>query len=635
MALINLKEYRYHNLDRKKASTKWKNPLKELVENKVGITLDEKNPNNVRKLKWMSTLNEAVCARDHGRSILITESGYDSVDPAHLVGMGAITNPNSTNTGNTRTTADSDKGSGDYSKRLTITSMHIAAATIAFELLPVIAIEVPMVQMTFVESVYGGTKVADTEKSPQYIEIPVKMFKALDALTTDFEGAGTVVAINGIVKLTEQTIYYLVGNGVAVDTLLADKGLQLRFAGQHHVTGAYRFQVLSNITVTNAATGTFTQTPTEFVSTFLNDFAVIGANAYALTWNNGGTLAFTDAQTVKVGSATTSADIIPIGLVDTKETAIYGASHSDGFTTAPMNREVSELGTENSITVRSWSTSAKVSDFDITCAVTTKQERDFRAMGLSAFEIALEAAKTQLVQSTNNHILDTMFKLGVENHIQVFEASNLNLHLYVDDPLVANSLISAMNISSVGSFNLQKLDGTDVSAQFGAINNFRQTNYADGYQDVIRMVKSRTNLVSALIGKLNRTTKADFVVCATGLSASLVDNRNHDLAPVEQNLLIGADVLSYFGKCEGMDLYVDPRMDLADNRILVGRRGNELDSGLKYFVYDLLSEIQTIEGLSMSKKALVSTSYALISAGHHPETNYMTFIAENAGGLWS
>ncbi len=630
-----MNEYRYHNLNRQNAEKKWAEPLKQLLETKLDIKLDEKNKNHTTKLKWMSTLNEAVTNRTQGRSILITEDGYDAISPANLVGMGAIANTIPTTTGNTRTTADGDKGSGDYLKRLTITGMHIASATIAFELLPVIPVEVPIVQMTFVESVYGGTKVSDTDKSPQYIEIPLQFFKALDALTTSFEGTGQAVAAQGLVKLTINNEYFIVGDGAAVNTLVAAGGLRLRFMGQHHVTGAYRFQVVGNITVTNAATGAFSADATSFVSTFLNDYATIGANGYNLTWLNGSVLAFTDATTVQLGSATTSADVITIGLVDTKETPIYGASNSDGYTQSPMAREVSELGTTNSITVRSWSTSAKVSDFDIICIVTNKQERDFRAMGLSAYEIALEAAKTQLVQSTNNHILDTMFKMGVENHINTFEATGLSLHLYVDETSVAGSTIANMNISNTSTFNLKKLDDTDVAADFGTIPNVNTSSYADGYQDQIRMVKSRVSLCGMFLGKLNRIQNADFAVCAVGLSAALKDNRNHDLAPIDQNILTGAEVLSYIGKCEGLDLYVDPRMDLADNRVLVGCRGNEMDSGLKYFVYDLLSEINTIEGESMSKKALVSTSYLLLAAGHHPESKYLTIVAEKAGGLWA
>jgi len=629
------RDYKYQFLDRNKATKKWEKPLKELVESNFDITMEIENPNIKRKLAWMGALGESASSRDNRRSLLL-ESGYGSINPQNLSGMGAIRNTNITNTGNTRTTNNADKGSGDYQKNLTMTSMHIAASTIAFELLPVIPVEVPIVTMTFVESVYGGTRVSDETKSPQYIEIPLKFFKALDANTTDFQTAGNSFAQGENVKLVKNSVYFIVGNGSTANELVANKGVQLRYVGQHHITADYQFQVLENIEVTGAATGVYTTVPTEYISTFLNEVATIGANGYALTYETApNVLAFADAQTVLLGSSTTNADVISVDLVDTKQSPIYGAGNSDGFTESPMPREVSELGTENAITIRTWSTSAKVSDRDILCAVTNKQERDLRPMGFDAFEIALEAAKTQLMQEINNHILDTMFKLGVSNHVQVYEGTGISLHLYVDDPLVAGASIANMAISDTNTFKLETLDGTDVSADFGVIPNFRENNNADGQLDIVRMVKGRVGLASSLIGKLNRTTKADFVVCGTGLQSALVDSRNYTSSPHDQTLMSGSDVLTYFGQVEGMDMYVDPRMDLTDNRILVGRRGEEMDSGLKCFIYDLLSDVQTIEGQSMSKKALVSTSYLLLAAGHHPEINYLTFIAETATGLWS
>jgi hypothetical protein len=621
-------------MNRASSKDKWSQPICELL-NKKGVSLDATNPRHARKLAWMSTLNEAVTKRDGKRSILINEAGgYNSINPANMYGMGAIASANPTLTGNTQTTSGADKGSGDPLQQLTVTSMHIAAATVAFELLPVIPVEVPLVQMTFVESIYGNARVNDAEESPKYISLPLSFFQAINSDGSAFDGVAVVAG--EFVNLTKGQIYFIAGDLAAANTLVADHALKLRFVGQHHITGDYQFQVVDVVTISNGATGAYA-TSGLTVAAFLTNLAT-SLDGFALSYDlvANTTMQFADANTVRLGGANASSASAPVvDVVDTKESPIFGASNADGYTETPMPRSTSEQGTEQSITVRTWSTQAKVSDFDITCSVTAKQARDFKALGLSAFEIALEAAKTQLIQSTNNHILDVLFKLGVENHIQIFDATGIQLNLYVDEPSVASSTIANMNISDTNTFKMEKLDGTDVSASFGAVPNFRTSAQDDGQLDILRMVKSRVSLSSAMIGKLSRTQKADFVVCGTGIAAALIDARNHATAPVDQNLMVGSEAISYFGECEGMALYVDPRMDLTDNRILIGRRGNEMDSGLKYFVYDLLSEVETVEGLSMSKKALLMTSYALVAAGHHPEVNYLTIIAETKSGLWA
>jgi hypothetical protein len=621
-----LNEYKYNGLNREVASEKWSSPIVETLS-QGGITLDSANPRHARKLAWMSTLNESVSSRSAGRSIL-NESGYGTITPSNMYGMGAISLSNPTTSGNSQTTASADKGSGDYLKNLTVASMHIAVSTIAFELLPVIPVEVPMVQMTFVESVYGQAKISDADASPSYISVPLAFFQAQNGDATNF--GGVAVANGEFVKLNKGQVYFIAGNGANADELDTDLALKLRFVGQHHITGAYHFQVISVVTVTDAATGAYTNNG-EVVADFLTNQAtaanglLVSADLVADT-----TMEFADTKTVVLVGTAPAVDV-----VNTKESPIYGASNRDGFTETPMAREVSEQGTDQMVTVRSWSTAAKVSDYDITCSVTAKQQRDFKALGLSAFEIALEAAKAQLVQSTNNNILDTMFKLGVENHINIFQATGIQLNLFVDEPTNAGSTIANMNISNTNSFKMEKLDGTDVSADFGTIPNFRTSAQDDGQVDIVRMATSRIALASALIGKLTRIAKGDFIVMGTGLASAIIDAKDNTHAPIQQNLIVGSESLVYGGTLNGMDAYIDPRMDLTDNRVLVGRRGGELDSGLKYFVYDLLSEVETIEGLSMSKKALVSTSYALVAAGHNPQTSYITLICETATGLWS
>jgi hypothetical protein len=83
-----------------------------------------------------------------------------------------------------------------------------------------------------------------------------------------------------------------------------------------------------------------------------------------------------------------------------------------------------------------------------------------------------------------------------------------------------------------------------------------------------------------------------------------------------------------------MTVYVDQNMAYTDNRILVGRKGGDDEPGLKFMPYMMAESIQTISEGTMSPKIAVKSRYALVEAGFHPETMYMTFFVNvPVGGL--
>ena len=69
-------------------------------------------------------------------------------------------------------------------------------------------------------------------------------------------------------------------------------------------------------------------------------------------------------------------------------------------------------------------------------------------------------------------------------------------------------------------------------------------------------------------------------------------------------------------------------MKYSDTRILVGRKGGDDEPGIKFMPYMMAESIQTISEGTMSPKIAVKSRYALVEAGHHPETMYLTFYAE-------
>ena len=78
-------------------------------------------------------------------------------------------------------------------------------------------------------------------------------------------------------------------------------------------------------------------------------------------------------------------------------------------------------------------------------------------------------------------------------------------------------------------------------------------------------------------------------------------------------------------------------MGYNDTRVCVGRKGADEEPGLKFMPYLMAESIQTIAEGTMAPKIAVKSRYALVEAGFHPETQYLTFLASTATGnvVWN
>jgi hypothetical protein len=79
------------------------------------------------------------------------------------------------------------------------------------------------------------------------------------------------------------------------------------------------------------------------------------------------------------------------------------------------------------------------------------------------------------------------------------------------------------------------------------------------------------------------------------------------------------------GTLLGMTVYVDPNIPWDETLVLVGRKGEDTEPGLKFMPYILAEKIQTIAEGTMTPKIMLVSRYALVDAGFYPETQYVTF----------
>ena len=89
------------------------------------------------------------------------------------------------------------------------------------------------------------------------------------------------------------------------------------------------------------------------------------------------------------------------------------------------------------------------------------------------------------------------------------------------------------------------------------------------------------------------------------------------------------------GSIAGINVYTDPSVDFNDVEILIGRKGDGNGPGLVFMPYLMAESVQTIVEGTMAPKVAVKSRYALVEAGFHPESMYITFGVANEAGGWA
>ena len=553
------------------------------------------------KLSWMSVLVENKLKIEKLGGNAIMES-YGALTPAGITAIGNVSYP-APGTGNYQDPAQA-KGSGDLPAKLLGLSMHIAANTVGFECLPVIPLEFPSGMLSYVETVYGGGRVEAGAENPDYIGI-----KGGTIGTSTFTYANLVNGQNVFLAPTNGGHSALV-DGVAVHGIFMQKG---------RISGEPIIRVVSVGTIVGS-TGVYTAGTTQNVA----DAITGAANGHAVVPGSSATQA-TLAQAKYLGA------IASANLVATMNEIIGAATNSDGITNSAMTRGVSENGTERSINLKLWTTAVAAKDRDILAAVTLKTQRDLKAYGLDAEELLMKAAKNEITQAINQDILKTLFRLGVTNAAQLKGSHALDLNLLVGPATTTTKNLAAFAFS--GEF--KDISGTDRKADFTGVVNSVTNNAAENFATRQRMISSRLLAASGVIGNVCRYGPGDFAVTNTHVGNALKDVSGYVAAPMANTVAQANSSMHFIGTVAGINVYVDPLMTYDDTRILVGRKGTDQDSGLKFMPYDLASNVSTIDPGTMAPKILVTSSYALVPAGYYPETNYLTIALENEFKNWA
>lgn len=590
---------------------------------------------NAEKLQWMSemlTINENVLQNSNQA---IMES-YGSQGPEAVPGMGAVDFGTPGAGGNTaQQLARANRGSGDFAQRAIAMSLNVAAYTIGLELLPVLPMEFPSIMFGYLDYVYAARLDADKASQGEqeiYIQLQGQSAGFGDGTYSGIE-AGDKVFI-GEVPVNLDTAF--AGHNVA-------NVIYGTFLGTHRVNGEpiIRFEGVVDLTGSGAdsADRTYTLgavetnvTPASALNKTANAgwrFALlkgVAGQSSGIVVNAADALVQTNAFiTEDAGRA--SGDLVSAVDMHIPEFSKPGADYS-GAETYQATRERGEKGTQNIISLRLFSTSVEAGTIEVLAEITKTQLKDLTSYGQDGMGQIYKAAQNELSQTLNDDILSTMFKLGVTSHSKMTSAQGLNLNLFFGGDGATKAL------TAFGTKKFVDINNVDRTASFGNIASVDSDNSADNFASRTRRLATRILYAANVINTIGRHGGGNFVVTNSTVATALQEAKGYRALELENDLFVNNVNLYQVGTIHGgIRVYVDPKMSFSDNRILVGRKGTEQDPGLKLFAYALAESIETISESSMSPKIAITSRYALVPLGHHPEAQYITFAVDSAYGL--
>lgn len=553
----------------------------------------EQYANRARVARNMGTTPLFEDSKIFGESMPSLKNLFESIDgysdPSNVIGMGEVTNPDSSNQHTGGIWNPGYKaGSGDVPSYVFGLQNHIALNCIGFDLIPTIAVDTPKVVVTYVDTVYGGGTFDDVDNLPTFIELSSSLFTRSFIRAQSLKRATTEV----IVKAAD------------------GKVLKVRFMVGSTVKAAITAEVL--------ATGSST-VDTGTVTYVWDDSVTVKAVIDAVNAAAGAKVFTADYATDASGI-----EIVKIG-VDyasaTRTNIAEAASNNNSL--GGMTRAQHEKGPKHKLNVIAMDKQLEMVGLEIDADTSNIQIKDMAAMGVNVISHLYTGVQNQLVQSLDETILDHLYKLGVTHAKNVWESQGANYSLYIDTP--ANTTLAMTDVDA----DFTDILGNDVSADMGNLENVLVSSAYENQMTHGDRLYARLLLILEFVAQQNRIAPPDFVVVSGTLASTLKKNSTFSVCPVS-TAFSSKPELHYAGTIfETVNVYKNPKIDFADPRILFGRRGNDSDPGAKFLAYDLAASRQIVAEGTMAEKIRVWSRFAIADIGFYPELNYYTAVMIN------
>lgn len=279
------------------------------------------------------------------------------------------------------------------------------------------------------------------------------------------------------------------------------------------------------------------------------------------------------------------------GFVGASETTINGVKYP-----TPFSRAEGESTKDKIMGLSLFSKSVSAETFQVAAAVTREQVQDLKQFGVDAVAQVEAVLTNELTQAINQYILGRLRKLGTENIAAAFGAST--------------------------DFDLALPDSAALSG-------------GETLPSLHRRILSQVLAAANLIANRGRRGAGNFAVVGPQTATVLQSIAGFVANPMANTFAQAAGAIYPLGSVAGINIYTDPTMDWGDYSVTVGRKGDGNGPGVVFMPYLMAESVQAIAEGTMAPKVAVKSRFALVDAGFHPETQYVTFnIAKAEDATW-
>ena len=295
-----------------------------------------------------------------------------------------------------------------------------------------------------------------------------------------------------------------------------------------------------------------------------------------------------------VNALDTEVDADNVAVVKAVELVKALEDHIKGFTAAdsdgnPFSRGAGEQTPDKIMGLSLFSKSVAAETFQVAAAVTREQVQDLKQFGVDAVAQVESVLTNELTQSINNLILAKLNTLGKANVLA--SGANLGLNLNQNNQLGGETI-------------------------------------ASNHRRILTSILAAANFIA----NRGRRGAGNFCVVGPKVATALQSVAGFVANPMANTLSQAAGAIYPVGSVAGVNVYTDPRQEwesAAGYEVVVGRKGDGNGPGLVFMPYLMAESVQTIAEGTMAPKVAVKSRFALVEAGFHPETQYVTYLIEN------
>ena len=518
------------------------------------------------KLTWMSK----YCAYHtlaEKNSINESAMGYVHMNPnMNVGGMGQAYFPGA----NPNNGYDGVKGSGDNPFSLLPLAVQVAAQTIALDLVPVVPMNGPLGILQYMDYVYEGGK---TNLRPRFEgDYESKTAPLMVKLTLSKSDDSDDSAMNHAKLYQELREAFYPG----MAPIKVGNNFELTFVALGRIDGRPIFQVKEQSVLTNSM----------------------------INGGEGAGITLVEALMGENAAQVAGYDVIDIDTVKALEDFIPGFTgagfkNGDPMSAQAFDRAQGESTPANLMSLNVFTEKVEAKTIKVKGAITREQIQDLKAYGIDAIAQVEAELVNELTQHINRELLNEIYALGMQNYNEAlaFEGINLNTYFTVDPAAKKEGYIT----SYVGG-------GAET---LGTIQ---------------RRIMSKVLAASNLIAQRGRRGAGTYAVCSAAIATALQDCAGFVAYPLSNTINQTAGSLYPVGAVSGVSIYVDPNLPWSDTRVVVGRKGKDNEPGLVFMPYLMADKLTyPVEGLEGAPVTTLTSRYAIVKAGHHPQLYFYCF----------